>query len=68
VLVVRNIDSSRAPVVHDYNPSYSGGSKLGRAKFVRPYLEKTYHKKGLVEWLKFNPQYYKKKKKKKKEK
>jgi hypothetical protein len=28
--------------------------------FVRPYLEKTYHKKGLVEWLKvkFSPQYH----------
>jgi hypothetical protein len=23
-----------------------------REKFVRPYLKKTHHKKGLVEWLK----------------
>jgi hypothetical protein len=31
---------------------------------LRPYLEKTHHKKGLVEWLKgpeFKPQYQKKK-------
>jgi glutamine amidotransferase-like uncharacterized protein len=38
---------------------------------VRPYLEKTHHKKGLVEWPQgvgpeFKPQYCKKKKKKKK--
>jgi hypothetical protein len=25
---------------------------VGGVKFVRPYLEKTYHKNGLVEWLK----------------
>jgi hypothetical protein len=35
---------------------------------VRPYLKKTLHKKGLVEWLKgvdseFKPQYLKEKKK-----
>jgi hypothetical protein len=29
------------------------GSKPALGKqFTRPYLEKTYHKKGLVEWLK----------------
>jgi hypothetical protein len=34
---------------------------------VRPYLKKTHHKKGLVEWLKvFKTQYGKKKVKKKK--
>jgi hypothetical protein len=42
-------------VAHTCNPSYSGGSQfkasLGKW-FARPYLEKTHHKKGLVEWLK----------------
>jgi hypothetical protein len=47
-------------VAHAYNPGYFGGrdqedhgSKpvLGKY-FERPYLEKTYHKKGLAEWLK----------------
>jgi hypothetical protein len=38
-------------------------------QFTRPYLEKTHHKKGLVEWLKVltlssNPRTIKKKKKK----
>jgi hypothetical protein len=37
---------------------------------MRPYLENTHHKKGLVEWLKvgseFKHQYRKKKKKKRK--
>jgi hypothetical protein len=31
--------------------------------FTRPYFEKTHHKKGLVEWPQFKPQYIKKKKK-----
>jgi hypothetical protein len=47
-------------VAHTCNPSYSGsrdqedhGSKPAQAKELpRPYLEKTHHKKGLVEWLK----------------
>jgi hypothetical protein len=47
-------------VAHAYNPSYSGGrdlenhgSKPALGKlFLRPYLEKPYHKQGLVEWLK----------------
>jgi hypothetical protein len=45
-------------VTHTYNPSYSGGrdqedpgSKPAKW-FLRPYLEKTLHKIGLVEWLK----------------
>jgi hypothetical protein len=55
----------QAPVAHACNPSYSGGrdqedlgSKLAQANSSRdpilkkPYLEKTLHKKGLVEWLK----------------
>jgi hypothetical protein len=45
---------------NEISPSYSGGrdredcsSKLARANSsVRPYLKKTLHKKGLVEWLK----------------
>jgi hypothetical protein len=51
---------SQAPVAHTCNPSYSGGrhqedhdSKLARTNSsARPYLEKTLHKKGLVDWLK----------------
>jgi hypothetical protein len=47
-------------VAHACNPSYSGGrdrenssSKPALANsFMRLYLEKTHHKKGLVEWLK----------------
>jgi hypothetical protein len=46
---------ARAVVAHACNPSYSGGlrfkANLGK-QFSRPYLEKTRHKKGLVEWLK----------------
>jgi hypothetical protein len=46
-------------VAHIYNPSYSEGRDLEHcglkptwAKYVpRPYLKKTHHKKGLVEWL-----------------
>jgi hypothetical protein len=39
------------------NPSYSGGRDEKHhsskpAGILRPYLEKTHHKKGLVEWLK----------------
>jgi hypothetical protein len=50
---------SQALVAHTCNPSYSGGrdqedqgSKPVQANNLRPYLEKTHHKKGLVEWLK----------------
>jgi hypothetical protein len=47
-------------VAHACNPSYSGGRdqedhglKPAQANSsARPYLEKTFHKKGLVEWLK----------------
>jgi hypothetical protein len=47
-------------VGYAYNPSYSGGRESGGLRFeaspgklfMRPYLEKTHHKKGLVEWLK----------------
>jgi hypothetical protein len=47
-------------VGYTYNSSYSeGGDQEGRSSkaaqandFVRPYLENTWHKKGLVEWLK----------------
>jgi hypothetical protein len=62
-------------MAHACNPSYSGGrdqedrgSKPTRAN--RVYLEKTYHKKQLMEWLKVkvlssSPSTAKKKKKKK---
>jgi hypothetical protein len=46
-------------MAHACNPSYSGGRaggsrfKASQAKqFARPYLQKTLHKKGLVERLK----------------
>jgi hypothetical protein len=42
-------------VAYSYNPSYSGGSQFEANPgkyFERPYLKKTHHKKGLVEWLK----------------
>jgi hypothetical protein len=47
------------PVAHASNPSYLGGrdqedcgSKPAQTNsFVRPYMKKTYNKKGLVEWL-----------------
>jgi hypothetical protein len=47
-------------MAHACNPTYSGGrdqedrgSKPAWAKkFARPYLEKKYHIKGLVEWFK----------------
>jgi hypothetical protein len=47
-------------VAHTCNPSYSGGRDQIGSQFeasranssARPYLEKTLHKKGLVEWLK----------------
>jgi hypothetical protein len=46
-------------VAHACNPSYSGdrdqedhGLKTAWANSSRFYLEKTHHKKGLVEWLK----------------
>jgi hypothetical protein len=47
-------------VAHIFNPSYSGGrdqedhvSKPVQANsFARPYLEKSFTKIGLVEWLK----------------
>jgi hypothetical protein len=46
-------------VAHTCNPSYSGGrdqedciSKPAQANSLQdPYLEKTYDKKGLVEWF-----------------
>jgi hypothetical protein len=57
------------PVAHTCYPRYSGGrdqedqgSKPARAtSSKRPYLEKNFNKKGLVEWLKgegseFKPQ------------
>jgi hypothetical protein len=44
-------------VAHTYNPSYWEGrdqevQSLGQIVVVRPYLKKTHHIKGLVEWLK----------------
>jgi hypothetical protein len=47
-------------VGHNCYPSYSGGrdqedhglKPAWANSSVRPYLEKTLHKKGLVEWLK----------------
>jgi hypothetical protein len=45
-------------VAHTCNPSFSEyrdledqEASLGK-KFIRPYHEKTHHKKGFVEWLK----------------
>jgi hypothetical protein len=58
-------------VARAYNPSYSGGREqdLAWAKNSRSYLEKTHHKKRLVEWLKVvlssRPSTTKKKKNKK---
>jgi hypothetical protein len=60
-----------APVAQTCNPSYSGGKDQDYAllanpskQFMRPYLEKTHYKRGLVECLKvypeFTPQYRKK--------
>jgi hypothetical protein len=54
---LRDDSFSWAPVAHDCNPSYSGGSdqedrdsKPAQANSsMRPYFEKTHHKKGLVE-------------------
>jgi hypothetical protein len=47
--------STFSPVAHTCNPSYSGSrdqkDESGK-QITRPYLEKTHHKKGLVEWLK----------------
>jgi hypothetical protein len=63
------------PEAHFHNPGYLRGrdqedhsqSQPGK-EFARPYLNKTHHKKGLVEWLKVkalssNPSTTKKKKK-----
>jgi hypothetical protein len=52
--------SSQAPVAHTCNPSYSGGrdqedhgcKPAWEKLLLRPYLEKTHHRKGLEEWLK----------------
>jgi hypothetical protein len=65
----------QAPVVHAYNPSYSGGRdqedhslKPAQANSsMRPYFEKPFTKIGPVEWLKVkalssNPSTEKKKK------
>jgi hypothetical protein len=50
-----------APVAHTFNPSYSGGRdqedhslKLSRANSLQDPVskKKTFHKKGMVEWLK----------------
>jgi hypothetical protein len=56
---IRERHSNQAPVAHAYNPSYSEGrdqdcgSKPALANSsVRPYLEKSFTKIGLVEWLK----------------
>jgi hypothetical protein len=64
-------------VAHTCNPSYSGGRDQDDCRFeaspgkqfMRPYLEKTFSKKELVEWLKVkflssSPSTQKKKKKK----
>jgi hypothetical protein len=48
------------PVVQACNPSYSRRQRLGQwwfkaslgKEFTRPYLEKTHHQIGLMEWLK----------------
>jgi hypothetical protein len=54
---------SQAPVAHACNPSYSGGrdqedcglKPAWANSSERPYLEKTHHIKGLVEWLRCRP-------------
>jgi hypothetical protein len=51
---------SQAPVVHTYNPSYSGGrdqedhglKPAPDKQFSRSHLKNTQHKAGLMEWLK----------------
>jgi hypothetical protein len=46
---------SQALVAYAYNPSFSGGLcfEASQGKWLmRPYLKKTHHKKGLLEWLK----------------
>jgi hypothetical protein len=79
--LVKNRTGYWMQVAHAYNPSYLGGRRSGGSwfeaslgkQFTRPYLEKAYHKKGLMEWLsvdrlpnkreaEFKPQYYRKKK------
>jgi hypothetical protein len=60
VLFVNIKELTHVPVVHTCNPSYAGGrnqedhgSKLAQANSsLRPYLEKTFRKIGLVEWCK----------------
>jgi hypothetical protein len=49
----------QALVAHTISPSYSGGRdqedrglQTAQANSLLDYLEKTLHKKGLVEWLK----------------
>jgi hypothetical protein len=62
----------QAPVVHAYNPSYSGGrnqkdtsSKPAQTKKFTRHIQKPCTKIWLLEWMKekalsFKPQYYKK--------
>jgi hypothetical protein len=50
-------EKGRVPMAHTYHPSYSEGRdeeepSLGK-QLMRPYLENTPHKIGLVEWLKW---------------
>jgi hypothetical protein len=57
ITIIKILNTSQALVVHACNPSYSGGrnqedggSKPVRANSLRaPILEKTHHKKGLME-------------------
>jgi hypothetical protein len=47
--------SSWVVVAYTCNPIYSGGSWFEASpgkQFTRPYLEKTHHNTGLMEWLK----------------
>jgi hypothetical protein len=55
---IKSKASSQASVAHVCNPCYLGGRSGGsggsqfKASPGKPYLEKTLHKKGMVEWLK----------------
>jgi hypothetical protein len=54
------MSSGQALAAHACNPSYSGVKRSGGSRFkaslgkmfMRPYLKKKHHKKGLVEELK----------------
>jgi hypothetical protein len=60
VSILKVIKASQALVAHTCDPSYLGGrdqedqdSKPARANSLGEYLEKSQHKTGLLEWLKW---------------